>query len=37
MYLYVCVCMYISGHKRSTTHRVIKALKSRMGVTYMLS
>ena len=27
----------ISGHKRSTTHRVLKSHRSKMSVMYMLS
>ena len=39
IYIYICVCIYlynvyiyISGQKWSTTHRVLKSHRSKMGV-----
>ena len=36
-YTYIYIYIYISGHKWSTTHRVLKSHNSKMGVMYMHS
>ena len=37
VYILNILYIYISGHKWSTTHRVLKSHRSKMSITYMLS
>ena len=37
LYIYIYIYIYTTGHKWSTTHRVFKSHKSKMGVIYMQS